>query len=386
MSAPLGRGRDRSREPGAQRRSRARPLALSIAAGVVATVALGLVLSRGGSGLLASAGASPPPPLPATRLVAIPSHKLVNGAAPLRVTLSAPPAKGSPRPTLNPAVPGSWRTEGDSEVFTPATTLAPCGSYTLTVWKHTFADNHSGLLERHLLPLHVACLSTTALQEALARQGYIGAVLHARYAAHVSRGPESLGQAAEHAFLPYHGRLVPSPADAPPVEMGVLDETTKGALEVFQADHNLPPTGAPDARTWQLLMEVEALGHRDPRPYTWVSVSESLPETLQVHEGDHVVLSSPANTGVPGAETAQGIFPIFARYESTTMTGTNPDGSHYSDPGVPWVNYFNGGDAVHGFPRGSYGSPQSNGCVELPIETAAAVYPKLQIGDIVWVT
>jgi lipoprotein-anchoring transpeptidase ErfK/SrfK len=68
------------------------------------------------------------------------------------------------------------------------------------------------------------------------------------------------------------------------------------------------------------------------------------------------------------------------------MTGTNPDGSHYSDPGVPWVNYFNGGDAVHGFPRGSYGTPQSNGCVELPIETAAKVFPLLAIGDLVIVS
>jgi lipoprotein-anchoring transpeptidase ErfK/SrfK len=86
---------------------------------------------------------------------------------------------------------------------------------------------------------------------------------------------------------------------------------------------------------------------------------------------------------VAGAETAQGTFPIFSRFTSTTMTGTNPDGSKYSDPGVPWVNYFNGGDAVHGFPRGSYGTPQSDGCVELPIETAHTVYGMLAIGDIV---
>ncbi len=58
----------------------------------------------------------------------------------------------------------------------------------------------------------------------------------------------------------------------------------------------------------------------------------------------------PPNTGVPGATTQQGTFPIYARFTSTTMSGTNPDGSKYSDPGVPWVNYFNGGDAVHGFP------------------------------------
>ncbi|HTA13777.1 MAG TPA: L,D-transpeptidase, partial [Solirubrobacteraceae bacterium] len=121
-------------------------------------------------------------------------------------------------------------------------------------------------------------------------------------------------------------------------------------------------------------------------PYTFVTVSESEPETLQVHVGNRVAISTPANTGVAGAETELGTFPIYARYVSTTMTGTNPDGSHYSDPGVPWVNYFNGGDAVHGFPRASYGFPQSNGCVELPIGTAGRVFPLLAIGDLVIVS
>jgi peptidoglycan hydrolase-like protein with peptidoglycan-binding domain len=370
-------------------RRRSRPLTVSltiVAIAVAVSAAVMLTHSGGPGGLLASAGASPTPPPPATRLLSVPSSQIADGTQPLHVTLSAPPAQDSPRPTLLPAVAGSWSTVGDTEVFTPASTLLPCTTYSLTVWKHTHAKEHSGLAARHVLQLHVACPSITALQEALARQGYLGAKLRPRYAVHLSTGPESLGEAAEHAFHPFHGRLVPDPADAPPVEMGQLDETTKGALEVFQADHNLEATGEPSARTWQLLLEVEALGHRNPRPYTWVSVSEAEPETLEVHEGNQVVISSPTNTGVAGAETAQGIFPIYARYESTTMEGTDPDGYHYVAPDVPWVNYFNGGDAVHGYPRASYGFPQSNGCVELPIETAAAVYPKLQIGDIVWVT
>ena len=137
----------------------------------------------------------------------------------------------------------------------------------------------------------------------------------------------------------------------------------------------MSPSGSPEPSTWASLLAAETLGHGDPQPYTFVTVSESIPETLEVHRGSHVVLSTPANTGVAGATTEQGTFPIYARYTSTTMTGTNPDGSKYSDPGVPWVNYFNGGDAVHGFPRASYGTPQSNGCVELPIGTAASRLP-----------
>jgi lipoprotein-anchoring transpeptidase ErfK/SrfK len=165
-----------------------------------------------------------------------------------------------------------------------------------------------------------------------------------------------------------------------------LDPTTRGAVMVFQSDHGLSPTGVPDPSTWVSLLAAGTLGHDDPTPYTFVTVSEGIPETLEVHRGRHVVISTPANTGVAGATTQQGTFPIYARYVATTMTGTNPDGSHYSDPGVPWVNYFNGGDAVHGFPRPSYGSPQSNGCVELPIGEAARVFPLLSIGDLVIVS
>ncbi|HUB36264.1 MAG TPA: L,D-transpeptidase, partial [Solirubrobacteraceae bacterium] len=74
------------------------------------------------------------------------------------------------------------------------------------------------------------------------------------------------------------------------------------------------------------------------------------------------------------------------RFVSTTMSGEDVDGTKYVVPDVPWVNYFNGGDAVHGYPRASYGSPQSNGCVELPIETAHTVFGMLQLGDIVEIT
>jgi lipoprotein-anchoring transpeptidase ErfK/SrfK len=66
------------------------------------------------------------------------------------------------------------------------------------------------------------------------------------------------------------------------------------------------------------------------------------------------------------------------------MQGTNPDGSHYADP-VSWVSYFNGGDAVHYFPRGSFGYPQSLGCVELPYSKAKEAYPYLPYGTLVTV-
>ena len=321
--------------------------------------------------------------LPPTDLLAKPATSIANGTKPLTVTLSAPVAPSSPSPMLRPAVAGSWTIAGDSEVFTPASTLQPCSSYTLTIWAETTATGHSRLGRRQTVNLHVACPPIAGMQQALARLGYLGARFRPQYTVHIPSGRETRAEAAVHAFDPPRGRLAPTPADAPAVAMGTLDATTRGALTVYQAEHGLPETGAPDAGTWDSVLSSEADGRQNRDPYTWVSVSEALPETLKVHRGDRVVFSTPVNTGVPGAETARGIFPIYSRLVSTTMSGTDVDGTKYVVPDVPWVNYFNGGDAVHGYPRASYGFPQSNGCVELPIEAAHRVFGMLRLGDIV---
>jgi lipoprotein-anchoring transpeptidase ErfK/SrfK len=91
-----------------------------------------------------------------------------------------------------------------------------------------------------------------------------------------------------------------------------------------------------------------------------------------------------ANTGIPVAPTADGTFPVYERFRFQIMRGTNPDGSSYADP-VSYVSYFNGGDAVHYFPRGSYGFQQSLGCVELPYGAAEQAYPFLTYGSLVTV-
>jgi peptidoglycan hydrolase-like protein with peptidoglycan-binding domain len=358
---------------------------LTLAVAAVAVVALG---TRGRSvntllGSPATADVAAASPLPATQLAALPKRMIDNGTAPLTVALDAPVSPASPPPTLNPKIAGTWSIAGDSEVFTPASTLQPCTHYALTVWARTSSTAHTELGRKQTIGLNVACPSLSALQQALARLGYLGARFHPRYIVHIASGAETRREAAEHAFHPPRGALVPDPSDAPPVQAGQLDATTRGALEVYQSDRGLEASGEPNSATWASLLYDETKYRRDPVSYTWVSVSESLPETLEVHRGDRVVFSTPANTGVPGAETEQGIFPIYARYVSTTMSGTDVDGTKYNVPDVPWVNYFNGGDAVHGYPRASYGFPQSNGCVELPIEAANRVFGMLAIGDIV---
>jgi len=305
-----------------------------------------------------------------------------NGTRGVAIRLNGAPAAGTPRPTLTPATAGSWTDLGDYEFFRPASTLEPCGSYQLRIPAATAAAAHRKLGHARTVSFTVACPGITAVQEALARLNYLPYTLHGFVGAS-SDGPLTRAQAAKRAFELPNGVLWQNVSSAPPLTMGKVDPTTTGAMEVFEEDHGLPLSTTPSLGLWTELLADETLAKKNPRPYTWVTVTETLPETLEVHENNRVVLSTPANTGVPGANTQTGIFPIYVRYVATTMIGTNVDGSHYDDPGVPWVNYFNGGDAVHGYPRASYGFPQSNGCVELPIPTAETVYGMLAVGDLV---
>jgi lipoprotein-anchoring transpeptidase ErfK/SrfK len=375
-------------------------LALALAAVASPSVAVGDTssLSGGSTQTLPTGETTPTPPTtspvgkpPAkptarTRITALPRSAIADGTATLRVRLSAVPAQGSPVPMLSPAVAGRWAVVGSYESFTPKSTLEPCSTYTLIVWGGTTATGYLPLGKRRASTLHVACPGVQALQQGLARLGYLPYTLRSPHKANGGGGPEPRSLAAHYAYHPPAGSLAANVPHAPGLWYGALDPTTRGALAVFQSVHGLSPTGVADRSTWASLLATETVGHDDPRPYTFVTVSESIPETLEVHRGRHVVLSTPTNTGVAGAATERGTFPIYARYVSTTMSGTNPDGSHYSDAGVPWVNYFNGGDAVHGFPRPSYGTPQSNGCVELPIGAAERVFRLLSIGDLVIVS
>jgi lipoprotein-anchoring transpeptidase ErfK/SrfK len=154
----------------------------------------------------------------------------------------------------------------------------------------------------------------------------------------------------------------------------------------FEDQHQLPTDGTAGPQVWAALLQAAAAGQTDTYGhYDFVEVSTSVPEHVDVWRDGALVYRSAANSGIEAAPTELGTWPVYARYVSTTMSGTNPDGSHYSDPDIPWVSYFHGGDALHGFIRSSYGTPQSLGCVEMPPANAAVVYPYTPLGTLVTV-
>jgi hypothetical protein len=159
----------------------------------------------------------------------------------------------------------------------------------------------------------------------------------------------------------------------------------RGALMRFQDAHHLASTGAVNGLTWAALLRAASSGQKNPAKYNYVVVSMTYPESLTLYVNGTATFHTNINTGIPQSPTAPGTYPVYLRYVTTTMSGTNPDGTKYHDTGIPWVSYFNGGDALHGFIRGSYGSEQSLGCVEMRFADAKVVWPFTPIGTLVTV-
>ena len=160
-------------------------------------------------------------------------------------------------------------------------------------------------------------------------------------------------------------------------------ELTKGAVMAFEQSQGLATDGIAGPQVWKALINAAVKGQKSTFGYTFVMVTEGSPENISVWHSGKIVVHGPANTGIPAAPTATGTYAVFEHIPSGTMSGTNPDGTTYHDPGIPYISYFNGGDALHGFLRAQYGFPQSLGCVEMPYAEAGAVYPYTPIGTIV---
>ena len=330
-----------------------------------------------------STSATPAPPL---RLTSVVPHKALGGTSTIRVKFSAPLAPTSVMPSIAPSVAGAWQAEGTSAVFTPTQAYAPYTAYTVTVPagpQGVTGVDGGQLTAGSVVHLKGAVPSVTFAEQILARLRYLP--LRTTAAA-----PQSAAAEAAAVYAPPHGAFVwrwnPPASLRAQWAPGQYTPVLQGAVLAFQHQVGLAPDGLLGPKTWTALLAADLAGQVSPRPYTYIYADLSIrPQTLVVWRDGSTVLTSPTNGGVPGALTPDGTFPIYERLTSTTMSGTNPDGTKYKDPGVPWVNYFRGGSAVHGFPRASYGFPQSVGCLELPIPTAKVVFGMVWYGTLVTV-
>lgn len=365
--------------------------------GVAALVLLGL----GATGFAPAAVAAGKPAVPSHNVTRGPrlvvSSPANNGAlssfsSPLVLRFDANISPSSPRPEISPGVAGSWTESTGALIFTPGPAGWPSYQH-LTVTVAGLRTTSGATVARARLAIRTGAPSTLRFQQLLATLGYLP--LSFTPAASPS------GNAGAHGTAPGTRAYVtasPQPGHfawrwpATPTSLasswstGKANLVTEGAIMAFEAMHNLPMDGVAGPAVWSALHQAALSGTRDPRPYDYITVREQQPETLTVWQNGANVYTSLTNTGIAGATTQTGTFPVYLRYLTTTMVGTMPNGVHYDDAGIPWVAYFNGGDAIHGFVRASYGWPQSNGCVELPPANAAHVWPMDYFGTLVHVS
>jgi hypothetical protein len=385
------------------------------------------------SGHTAGGTAAAAKPLRVVSISPASGTKDVNGAGTVTVTYNQKLPASAALPTLSPAIAGSWQRVGDTAVFTPGTGYAQRTEVTVTVAGTAGGAAGSAIGGKPASaaasasasapaaaappaaaasaaataspgassPVKASAASADALasatfttssysplreQQILAQLGYLPLSWTPDAGASTPAATAAAQQSA--AYQPPAGSF--SWESGYPSQMkdfwaeGKANTMARGALMGFEADHNLTVDGKASTKVWNDLLTAAVKDQQNAHGYSYAVASKGQPERLTIWHDGKKVFSSLANTGIGVAPTVDGTFPVFEKLPFQIMSGTNPDGSHYADP-VQWVSYFNGGDAVHYFPRGSYGWPQSLGCVELPYSTAKSAYSVLPYGTLVTV-
>jgi hypothetical protein len=305
----------------------------------------------------------------------------------LRLTFSAPVQRvlGSSLPRLEPAMPGRWeQVDAYTLVFEPTGLGFGLGARVrVHLPRPVLLARASGSKPGQVLGWQVVAGSTLRLQQLLASLGYLP--LRWGPAGDPASSPRAELAAA---VSPPAGHFVWRYPHTPPSlralwRAGRPNEITQGAIMAFENSHGLSVDGLAGAKLWRALLADALAGKRRRGGYSYVFVHRAVPQSLNLWHNGRVIVRSPGNTGVPAAPTELGTWPVFEHIPIGTMSGTNPDGSHYDDPGIRYISYFHGGDAIHAFNRASYGTPQSLGCVELPLPAAAKIWPHTPIGTLV---
>jgi lipoprotein-anchoring transpeptidase ErfK/SrfK len=107
----------------------------------------------------------------------------------------------------------------------------------------------------------------------------------------------------------------------------------------------------------------------------WIDINLSK-QRLTAYQGNSPVFSTLISSGIAGRRTPTGRFAVRTKIPSQRMTGPG-----YNLPGVPYVMYFAGANAIHGtYWHNNFGHPMSHGCVNMRISEAKWIYNWASIG------
>jgi lipoprotein-anchoring transpeptidase ErfK/SrfK len=385
-------------ESRADRSLRLRPWVLLV--GAVVVIAIVVVLTMGGStpkhsgssnassatgSKSGSASSSGSASFSLTSTTPAAGTRNVAPNTPITLTFSAPVTLQKVAPTLSPSIAGKWVQSNSSTLtyaldsplipFTQEVVTIPGGAHGLV------SDDGATLTASHSVAFDVAAGDTLRLQQLLAQLNYLPVGFSPSGPA-PTRADLAVDQAGSFSWR-WPG--LPSELTSQWTQ-GTMNEITKAAIEDFENQNSIGVDGEAGPTVWTALLNDVINDKPSATPYVYVLVNKVVPQNLTLWDnGAAQYVGIPVNSGAAGADTTDGTYAVFEHVRFSDMKGTNVDGSTYDDPNVPYASYFNGGDALHGFIRASYGTPQSNGCVEMSYADAALVWPLTPIGTLVTV-
>ena len=303
---------------------------------------------------------------------------------PITLTFSAPVSLQKVAPTLSPNIAGKWVQSNPTTLtydldsplipYTQEVVTIPGGAHGLQ------SKDGATLRTSHTVAFGVAAGDTLRLQQLLAQLDYLP-VGFAPSGPAPTRADLALDQQGS---FSWRWPSLPTELTSQWTQ-GTMNEITKAAIEDFENQNSIGVDGEAGPTVWTALLNDVINDKPSATPYVYVLVNKVVPQTATLWNNGTVQYTVPVNSGAPGADTTDGTYAVFEHVRYSDMKGTNVDGSTYNDPNVPYASYFNGGDALHGFIRASYGTPQSNGCVEMSYANAALIWPLTPIGTLVTV-
>jgi hypothetical protein len=106
----------------------------------------------------------------------------------------------------------------------------------------------------------------------------------------------------------------------------------------------------------------------------WVAI-DLYEQSLVAYENDTPVFATVIATGLPGWDTHEGLFEVWARLPVDGMSGATGAPDAYALQSVPWVMYFDDSISLHGtYWHNDFGYRRSHGCVNMSISDARYIF------------
>ena len=293
----------------------------------------------------------------------------------MTVQFSTDLAPGSPMPTLDPPVAGTWAVLSPSLLeYQASGPLVPGATETVTVpggSSGVVGSEGQHLAQSVTSQFTVAPGSILRLQQLLAELGYLP-LTFTPASPLTSPTQEGNDQVGSFTWRWPNQPLALETLWTP----GTSNVITQGAVMNFESQNGLKTDGLAGPQVWtDLLADVQS-GKGDALSWDYVLVSQSLPESATVYKDGVPVYTHPGQHGRRRGHHRQRdlprLRPLHGDHHVRHQPGRIPLRRSRASSGSATSM---AGDALHGFVRSSYGFPQSDGCVEMPIANAAIVFP-----------